>query len=147
MFGCTVSSLVCIDFLQLWLAGATLQLHCWASNCDSTGPRHMGSVLVLHGLSSPVACGIFLDQRSNPLSPALAGGFLTIGPPGKSQNSLHFKSLIIFHFVYIPHFYYSFIHLGCFYLSYYEQCCDEYGDMSIQVSVLIPFVYTQKWNY
>ena len=33
-----------------------------------------------------MACGIFPDQGSNPCSPALAGGFLATGPPGKSGN-------------------------------------------------------------
>ena len=33
----------------------------------------------------PMACGIFWDQAGiEPVSPALAGGFLTTGPPGKS---------------------------------------------------------------
>ena len=42
--------------------------------------RRMGSVVVAHGLSCPAACGILLDQGSNS-SPALAGRFLTTGPP------------------------------------------------------------------
>ena len=40
-----------------------------------------------HGLSCSTACGTFLDQGSNLFSPALAGGFLTTEPPGKSQVS------------------------------------------------------------
>ena len=32
----------------------------------STGSRHAGSVVVAHGLSCSVACGIFPDQGSNP---------------------------------------------------------------------------------
>ena len=43
------------------------------------------SVVVVCGLSCPEAYGIFLDQKWN-LSPALAGGFLATGPPGKSRN-------------------------------------------------------------
>ena len=46
---------------------------------------HAGSVVVAHGLSCPTACEIFLGQESNPLSPALAGVFLTTGPPGWSH--------------------------------------------------------------
>jgi len=43
------------------------------------------SVDVAHGLSYPAACGIFLDQGWNPsVTPELAGGFLTCGPPGRS---------------------------------------------------------------
>ena len=42
-----------------------------------------------HGLSCSVACGIFPDQGSRePISPALAGGFLTTEPLGKSFPSL-----------------------------------------------------------
>ena len=37
-----------------------------------------------HGLSWPTACGIFPDQGSEPVSPALTGRFLTTGPPGMS---------------------------------------------------------------
>ena len=44
----------------------------------------MGSVVVASRLSCPMACGTFLDQGSNPVSPALVGRFLTTEPPGKS---------------------------------------------------------------
>ena len=44
-----------------------------------------------HGLSCSAACGIFPDQGSNPCPPALAGGFLTTGPPGKSK----YQSILI----------------------------------------------------
>ena len=43
----------------------------------------MGSVAVAYGLSCPLAHGIFLDQESNLCPPALAGGYLTTGPPRK----------------------------------------------------------------
>ena len=39
----------------------------------------MGSVVVMHGLGRSVAGGILLDLELN-MSPALTGGFLTIGP-------------------------------------------------------------------
>ena len=43
------------------------------------------SVVVIHGLGGPVACGIFVPRPGiESLSPALAGGFLPSGPPGKS---------------------------------------------------------------
>ena len=46
---------------------------------------HVGSVAVAHGLSCPMACGILAPRLGiEPLSPALAGGFLTTGPPEKS---------------------------------------------------------------
>ena len=43
------------------------------------------SVVVAHGLSCPMAYGIFPDQGLNLCPPALADVFLTIGPPGKSK--------------------------------------------------------------
>ena len=56
----------------------------WLLLLQSTGSRRTGSVLVELGLSCSTACGIFPDQGSNPLSPALEGRFLTTAPPGKS---------------------------------------------------------------
>ena len=50
---------------------------------------------MVHGLSCSAACGTFLDQGSNPWSPALAGGFLTTAPPGKSP-------VLVFIHVYKP---------------------------------------------
>ena len=47
------------------------------------GARALGrvvSVVVAHGFSCPVTCGIFSDQGLNPL----AGGFLSSEPPGKT---------------------------------------------------------------
>ena len=46
------------------------------------------SVVVLHRLSCPAACGIILVPRPGiePTSPALEGGFFTTGPPGKSHK-------------------------------------------------------------
>ena len=54
-------------------------------------PGHLdmrASVVVVHGLSCPVACGIFLDQAWNPGPPALASGVLTTGSPWRSQDTL-----------------------------------------------------------
>ena len=45
----------------------------------------VGSVAVALGFSCPAACGILVPQPGIELiSLALEGGFLTIGPPGKS---------------------------------------------------------------
>ena len=47
--------------------------------------RHASSVVVAHGLSCPVTCGILVHWPGiKPVSPALEGGFFTTGPPGKS---------------------------------------------------------------
>ena len=47
--------------------------------------RLAGSIVVVHGLSCPIAYGILVDQ-GEPISSALASGFLTTGPPGKSKE-------------------------------------------------------------
>ena len=65
-----------VGFSSWWL----LSLGARALGCS-------GSVVVVHGLSCSEACGIFQDEE--PVSSALAGGFSTAGPPGKSEN-LHF---------------------------------------------------------
>ena len=86
--------------------GGALQLQCVAFplQCllllQSVGSRRVGvssavcrlqsSVLVAFGLCCSTACGIFLNQGSNPVSPALAGGFFPTEPPGKPP-SLVFK--------------------------------------------------------
>ena len=102
IFGCIGSLLPCAGFLQLWRVGATLCCGVWASHCS-------GSLVVEHelqacGLSS---CGLRPLERKlsscgaqaqllqgvwdlpgpglKLVSPALAGGFLTTVPPGKSE--------------------------------------------------------------
>ena len=71
IYGCVGSSFLCEGFLQLQQVGAT------PSRCaglsllrplllQSTGSRRSGSVVVAHGPSCSVACGIFPDQGSNP---------------------------------------------------------------------------------
>ena len=45
--------------------------------------EYVGSVVVVHGLCCPEACGMFPDQGSNPCP--VAGRFFTTGPPGKSS--------------------------------------------------------------
>ena len=85
IFGCIGSSLLragflqlwCVGFLQLWRAGTTLRCgarasHCcdfsccrarvlgaWASAVVAGGLQSAGSVVVAHGLSCSLACGIF----------------------------------------------------------------------------------------
>ena len=47
------------------------------------------------GFVAPAACGILVPQPGiEPTSPALEGGFLTTGPPGKSQDSSYFFTVI-----------------------------------------------------
>ena len=54
----------------------------------STGSRCLGLVVVARRLSYPTACGILPDQGLNPVSPALAGRFLTTGLPEKPYFTL-----------------------------------------------------------
>ena len=71
IFGCVGSSFLGEGFFQLRQAGATLHRDARASHyCGlslrSTGSRRAGSVVVAHGPSCSVTCGIFPDQGSNP---------------------------------------------------------------------------------
>ena len=67
-------------------AGFSLQLFLLLRG---TGSRHAGFIVAVHRLSCHVACGIFPDQESNLLSPALAGGFLSTAPPAKPQTGIY----------------------------------------------------------
>ena len=73
-------------FWQHWvLIAVRLALFCcvWAFSSCSEG--QLLSV-VAHGLSFPMTCGILvLRPGIKPKSPALAGGCLASGPPGKSS--------------------------------------------------------------
>ena len=96
IFGCIGSSLLHVDFLQLWRAGATLRCSARASHCigfSCCGAQAVdvwASVVVARGLSS---CGTQAQLLRGmwdlpgpglePVSPALARGFLTTAPPGK----------------------------------------------------------------
>ena len=61
---------------------------CGLSSCDMWALEPVGSVVVACRLSCPMACGILVPQPGiEPVSPALVGGFLTTGPPGKSLSS------------------------------------------------------------
>ena len=72
----------------LWCVGFSLW---WLLLLRTMGSRRVGSVVAVHGLSS---CGTRASLLRGmwdlpgpglePVSPALAGGFLTTAPPGKS---------------------------------------------------------------
>ena len=110
IFGCVGSSLLHTGFLQLWREGATLRCSAQASHCSgfscrgacALGPRasvvvaggsgSCGSWALEHRLSScgaqaQLLLGMWDLPRPGiePVSPALAGGFLTTVPPGKSH--------------------------------------------------------------
>ena len=111
IFGCIGSLLLHVGFLQLQQAGATPSCGAWASHCGGFscyGARALGvwaSVVVVCGLSSCGAWAQLLRSMWNlpgpglkPLSPALAGRFLTTVPPGKPENwhIFFFKCLVEF---------------------------------------------------
>ena len=113
IYGCIGSSLLHAGFLQLWRAGATLRCGAPASHCGGFsyyGAQALSvqaSVVAARGLSS--CCSRALECRLSscgaqaqllhsmwdlpgpgikPMSPALAGGFLTTAPPRKSHMRL-----------------------------------------------------------
>ena len=71
---CSERGLLFIVACQLLIAVASL--------VSEHGLQSTGSVVVAHGLSCSAAFGIFPDLGIKPVSPALAGRFLTTGPPG-----------------------------------------------------------------
>ena len=97
-------------FLKIIIILAALGLRCWVwtllcsvwSLCCSTGFLWLwcvGFLVVMCGLSCPAGCRILVPRpgAKPPTSPALQGGFLTTGPPGKSLNTfLCFKQVKVF---------------------------------------------------
>ena len=56
------------------------------SSCGTRVVECMDSVVVVHGLSCFVACGVLIPLPViEPMSPELQGGVFTTGPSGKSQ--------------------------------------------------------------
>ena len=89
-FGCTGSSLLhSFPSCGQWglsssqRAGFSLQ---WRLLLGSTGSRHSGSAAVVHWLSRLCRMCSLARPGIKPMSPALAGEFLTTGPPGKSKT-------------------------------------------------------------
>ena len=113
VFGCIGSSLLCAGFLQLRRTGATLHCGAWASHCGgfsccgawalcawasvvvARGHSSCGSQALKHRMSS---CGAWAQLLCSmwdlpgpgiePMSPALAGRFLTTAPPGKPRTNI-----------------------------------------------------------
>ena len=52
------------------------------------GSRCAGSVVAVHGLSCSNGMWDLPGPGIEPVSPALAGGFLTTAPPGKSDGTV-----------------------------------------------------------
>ena len=92
IFGCAGSSVLCMNVLQLWRAGATIYLRStgfslqWLLLLQSIGCRAWGlQQLWLMSLVAPRHVGSS-QTRDLLMFPALAGGFLTTGPPRKSYK-------------------------------------------------------------
>ena len=64
--------------------------HTGFSSCSSRA-EELSSAVVARGRSCSTACGIFLDQGSNPHILGLAGGFFTTEPPGKPSCNAFLK--------------------------------------------------------
>ena len=113
--------MLCAGFLELWQAGTSLCCSAWGSHCGGfscCGARALGtqaSVVVARGLSScgsralehrlsssgkwaSLLCGMWdlPGLGLEPMSPALAGGFLTTVPPGKSLSLI----FVVYHFLF-----------------------------------------------
>ena len=78
---CTWAFSSCGEWGPLFIAVCGL-LIAVTSRCRAWAPGTWASVVVAHELSRPAAHGILPGLE--PVSPALAGRFLTTAPPGKS---------------------------------------------------------------
>ena len=79
IFGCVGSLLLHVGFLQLRQAGATLGCGVQPSHCGGFS-RCAAWAQLLHSVWDPPG------PRLEPVSPPLAGGFLTTAPPGNSAD-------------------------------------------------------------
>ena len=103
IFGCTGSSWMCTGFLWLQRAeaspGCGVQAYGGGFSCcgaqalggqalvSSLALEHVGSIVVVQGLSCPMAGGIFPGQRLNPCPLHWQVVFLSTQSPGKSIHS------------------------------------------------------------
>ena len=79
-FSCREQKLLSSELL--WCVGFSLRC---VFLLQLTGSRQQASVVVAQALSCPEACTILVPgPEIQPVSPALAGKFLTTEPPGKS---------------------------------------------------------------
>ena len=88
IFGCAWSSLLHTCFLEFWLLGAALHRgaqasHCSGFPCGRAQATAQAQSLWHEGLASQVMWTL-TGPGIHPVSPALAGGFLTTRPSGKS---------------------------------------------------------------
>ena len=90
IYSCAGSLLLCVGFLQSWHSGSSLQwLLLWSAGSRVLRLSSCGTWAQL-----PQGLWVLPDPGVKPTSSALAGGFLTTGPPGKS-NTVSLNSLWI----------------------------------------------------
>ena len=76
--------LLCQSYLGTFYCNAQASLWLWHV---SSVVRHLGSVVVVLGLSCPEPCGILVPQPgTEQMFPELEGRFLTTGTPGKTPR-------------------------------------------------------------
>ena len=88
IFDCAGSLLLCAVFLRLRQVGASLRCGAWSSSCS--GFSCCGALALEQGLGScdaqPLVAPWNLPELGiKPMSPALAGKFLSTVPPGRSS--------------------------------------------------------------
>ena len=87
--GC--SSLQCMAFLLWWFPLL------WSTGSKVRGLQqwqHVGSAVVAHRFWFSKACGIFPDQGSNLVSPALTGRFFTTEPHGSPWGTFCYTAIV-----------------------------------------------------
>ena len=91
-------------------------------------------LLLWYGLSCHGACGILVPQGTEPMSPVLAGRFLTTGPPGMpcfNPNRLSL-SLCSDHITNLAHFHPPVSH-PCWWCGSIRLCCQGFGVLYVCV--------------
>ena len=98
IFGCFGSLLLCVGFLQLWRAGATLRCGVWASHCGGfsfCGAWALGawaSVVGPHGLSSCGSQALEWRLSSCGSRAQLLRGTWDLPGPGLDPSPLHWQA-------------------------------------------------------
>ena len=80
---CSEQGSVCAVVGGLLTVGASLAGEYGLQVCRLWQLLHVGSAVMVQGLSCSMAHGNLPRPGVEPASPALQGGFLTTGPPGK----------------------------------------------------------------
>ena len=85
IFDGTELSLLCKGFLELYEQGPLSRSDIEGFRSYSLWALWLGLSSLTPGLNGPAAYGI-LPEQGSAVSPAVAAGFLTPGPPGKSSE-------------------------------------------------------------